>query len=86
MAGRCAPGEHRFPLLPADRALVYDRDAGARPRRRDRASETGVWRAMAKIDEVSQEHRDTWRSFCRLTAVIVVGVVLLLGLMALTPL
>lgn len=38
---------------------------------------------MTRIDEVSQEHRDTWRSFCRLTTVIVAGVVALLGLMAL---
>jgi len=39
---------------------------------------------MARIDEVSQEHRNTWRSFCRLTTVFVGGVVVLLGLMALT--
>jgi hypothetical protein len=39
---------------------------------------------MARIDEVSQEHRDTWRNFCRLTTVLVIGVIALLGLMALT--
>ena len=35
-------------------------------------------------DEASQAHRDTWRNFCRLTAAVMIGVTVLLGLMALT--
>jgi hypothetical protein len=39
---------------------------------------------MAHSDEASQAHRDMWRNFCRLTAAVIVGAVVLLSVMALT--
>jgi hypothetical protein len=39
---------------------------------------------MAHTEEASQEHRDTWRNFCRLTAAVIVGATALLSVMALT--
>lgn len=39
---------------------------------------------MAQHDEASQEHRDMWRNFCRLSAAVIVGATVVLGLMALT--
>jgi len=37
---------------------------------------------MAHTDEVSQEHRDTWRGFVKLVAAVVIAAVVLLSLMA----
>jgi hypothetical protein len=41
-------------------------------------------RAMAHTDEISQEHRDTWRGFVKLVTAVVIAAVILLSLMALT--
>ena len=39
---------------------------------------------MAHTDEVSQEHRDTWRGFVKLVTAVVIAAVILLSLMAIT--
>jgi Bacterial aa3 type cytochrome c oxidase subunit IV len=39
---------------------------------------------MAQIDEVSQEHRNTWRGFVKLVTVVVVAVVILMSVLAIT--
>jgi Bacterial aa3 type cytochrome c oxidase subunit IV len=39
---------------------------------------------MAQIDEVSQEHRDTWRGFVKLVAAVVLAVAVLMSVLAIT--
>ncbi len=39
---------------------------------------------MAHTDEISREHRDTWRGFVKLVAAVMIAAAVVLSLMAIT--